>query len=223
MPKILLLPFIFLCFYSCAPSRFVKPLNKKQQAVDLALGGPLIAYKNVTIPTPFFTATYGYGISNTLTGFGSLNITSAMYGNFQIELGGVKRISRQKNLLPAISITPVANIIYRNKDANKVYPQLDINAYWNYNKGKGLFYIGLSNWFELAQTRAFDVKQPNHWLPSPMIGQTFIRRKFNFTIEVKVIAPNISYLSNTVDYTSPLGKHGAFGFYLGYTRKLKSK
>lgn len=223
MPGKLLLPFIFLYFYSCAPSRFVKPLAKKQQAIDLALGGPLINYKSLIIPTPFLTATYGYGIDSTLTGFGSLNITSAIYGNFQMELGAVKRISRQKGFIPAISITPVANIIYRNKDASKFYPQLDLNAYWDYNKGKDLFYIGLSNWFELAQKRAFKVDQPYHWLLSPMIGHSFVRRKYNLTIEAKVIAANVSYLSNVVDYESPFGKHGAFGIYFSYTRKLKSK
>jgi hypothetical protein len=62
--------FHILIFYSCAPTRFVKPLDKKQQAVNLSLGGPLIGYSGLTIPMPFLTATYGYGIDSTLTGFG---------------------------------------------------------------------------------------------------------------------------------------------------------
>src|ERR1044071_5298534 len=98
---------ICICFLaSCAPTRFVKPLNAKQKAVNLSLGGPLIDYSDLTIPMPFLTATYGYGFDSTLTGFGSLNITSALYGNLHLELGATKRLSRQHGKIPAVSINP---------------------------------------------------------------------------------------------------------------------
>ncbi len=123
MRNLIIILFLFF-ISSCASSRFVKPLDKKRQAVNVSLGGPLIAFKSITIPTPFLTATYGYGIDSTLTGFVALNVTSAIYGNLQMEAGAVKRLIRQRGHFPAISITPVANIIYRNKDAHKFYPQL---------------------------------------------------------------------------------------------------
>lgn len=209
------------CFiFSCSPTRFVKPLDKKQHAANVSLGGPLIKYGKATVPIPFLTANYGYGIDSTLTGFGSVNITSALFGNLQLELGATKRLLKQNGYFPAISISPVANIIYRNKDAHKFYPQLDINAYWDYNKRKNFFYIGVSNWFELQQKRAFDVTQPNHWIFTPLIGHSFTGKKWNFNIEAKVIAPNLSNQKLVVDYQTPFKTHGAFGIYLGYTRKF---
>ncbi len=220
MKKLLYPLFIILAICSCAPTRFVKPLDKGQKAVNLSLGGPLIDYSDLTIPMPFLTATYGYGINNTLTGFGSLNITSALYGNLQLELGATKRLLKQNGSIPAISVNPVANIIYRNKDAFKFYPQLDVNAYWDYNKGRNFFYVGLSNWFELESKRAFDEDQTHHWLLSPLIGETFVRRKWNYNIEAKVIAPNFSSAKGTVDYKTPFGNHGALGIYFGVTRKF---
>lgn len=33
--------------YSCGPSRFVKPLDKKEQAVNGSLGGALFEYSNL--------------------------------------------------------------------------------------------------------------------------------------------------------------------------------
>lgn len=75
---------IYVGFFSaCAPVRYVKPLVKNQHAANLSIGGPLIKMKKSTIPIPFLTANYGYGIDSTLTGFVSVNITSAIYGNLQ--------------------------------------------------------------------------------------------------------------------------------------------
>ncbi len=220
MKKFLLASLIISFIASCAPTRFVKPLAKKQQAVNLSLGGPLISYSKLIIPMPFVTATYGYGIDSTLTGFGSLNITSLLYGNAQLELGVTKQLLQQKGAYPGVSINPVVNIIYRNKDAAKVYPQIDINAFWDYNHKRNFFYAGVSNWFEFANKRANDQKQEHHWLFSPMIGETFVRKKWNYNIELKVITPNIANNTSTVEYKTPLGTHGALGIYFGCTRKF---
>ena len=212
---------IFSCFiYSCAPTRFVKPLNKKQSAVNISLGGPLIKYGKITIPIPFLTATYGYGIDSSLTGFAAVNVTSGLFGNLQMELGAIRQLAKQYGILPAISVTPVINILYRNKNAHKVYPQLDLNSYWEYGKHKNLIYAGIDNWFELSQKRAYEIKQKNHWFFSPMIGHNLVRSKWNLNIEAKIIAPNLSNKNIIVDYQTPVKNHGAFGVYVGYTRKF---
>jgi len=215
----------FACLYlailsSCTSIKFVKPLNKKQHSASVSLGGPLIKYGTATIPIPFLTADYGYGIDSSLTGFASFNITSALFGNFQMELGATKQLWKQNNYLPAISITPVGNIIYRNKDAYKFYPQLAINAFWEYGKHKNVVYVALDNWFELAQKRAYDIKQPNHWIFMPTVGHSFTGKKWNFNIEAKIIAPNLSHQKLVVDYQTPFKNNGALGVYLGYARKF---
>ncbi len=206
--------------YSCSPARFVKPLNKNQQSANISLGGPLITYGNSVIPVPFLTANYGYGIDSSLTGFGSVNITSALFANLQMELGAAKQLCRQHTYLPALTITPALNIIYRNKDAHKLYPQLTVNAFWEYGKRKNFFYIGIDNWFELSQKRAFDIIQPNHWIFMPEAGHNFTLKKWNFIIETKVIAPNLSNQNLVVDYQTPFKSHGALGVYFGLTRKF---
>lgn len=220
MIKISFISFFLLFIISCAPTRFVKPLDAKQKVINVALGGPLIDYNNLIIPMPFLTATYGYGFDSTTTVFGSLNLTSALYGNFQLELGATKRILKQNGKVPAISINPVANIVYRNKDAFKLYPQLDINAYWDYNKGRNFFYFGLSNWFELASKNGFDKAQRSNWLVTPMIGETFIKKRWNYCVELKIIAPNLSNQKSVVEYKTPVNNKGALGVYFSITRKL---
>lgn len=206
--------------FSCSPTKYIKPLDKNQHAATVSFGGPLIKYGAGTIPIPFLAANYGYGIDSSLTGFASFNITSALYGNFQIELGATKQLLKQNKYIPALSFTPVANIIYRNKEAYKLYPQIAINAFWEYGKRKNIVYIGIDNWFELAQKRAYEVKQPNHWIFMPTIGHSFTGKKWNFNIEAKIIAPNLSNEKLVVDYETPFKNQGAFGVYLGYTRKF---
>lgn len=215
--------FLLTTFYltSCAPSRFVKPLAKGEQAINIATGGPVVTYSDIPIPVPLVSATYGYGIDSSLTLFGGLNITSAFYGNAQVEAGVVKRIVQQQHSWPGVSVTPVANFIYRNKDASKFYPQLDVNAYWDYNKGRNFFYAGLSNWFELSSTKAHDQKQDHHWLLSPMIGEYFVRNKWSINVEAKIVAANLSSEKTVAEYKTPFGHQGALGIYVGYTRKFR--
>lgn len=212
--------FLISSLFSCAPAHFVKPLQKKEQAANVSLGGPLIKYGTATVPIPFITANYGYGIDSTFTGFASINVTSALYGNFQMELGATKQLVKQHKYIPALSVTPIANIIYKNKEAKKLYPQLAVNAFWEYGKRKNIIYIGIDNWFELASKRQYEIKQQNRWIFMPMIGHSFTGKKWNFNIEAKVIAPNLSNKKLVVDYVTPLNTKGAFGIYLGLTRKF---
>lgn len=212
---------VLLCFFcSCAPSRFVKPLAKHQQAVSLSVGGPVISSDALTIPAPFLTAAYGYGLDSSLTGFAAVNLTSAIYGNVQVELGVTRNLFRQKGTMPGVSISPVANIIHRPKASAKLYPQVDLNAYWDFNRHRNFFYAGISNWFELSGKKAAGLKQQNHWLLSPQLGQTFVRKQWDFTIEAKIIAPGLKNNYSTVEYKTPFGSNGAFGVYFGYTRKF---
>lgn len=213
-------PLLFGFLFSCAPARFVKPLAKKQHTVALSLGGPLIKYSGATIPIPFLTACYGYGIDSTLTGFAGLNITSALYGNLQMELGATKQVLKQKKYIPAISLTPVVNFIYRNQNAKKLYPQLTLHAFWEYGKRKNYFYLGADNWFELESQRQYEVKQKNHWIFMPMIGHCYAGKKWNLTVEAKVIAPNLSNEKLVVEYVTPFQTHGVLGVYIGYTRSF---
>ena len=214
----------FLLFVSCSPSRFVKPLEKGQKAIEANLGGELIHFSGLVIPIPFTSVTGGYGIKKGLTGYASLHLTSLMYQNIHTEFGIVKELYSNEDSTVGVSVTPQINFVQTlaNGGGAKLWPQLDANAYWNYKKGNDNFaYVGMSNWFELAGTKAHGEKQTVHWIPNIHVGHQFVGSKIDYFFEWKYIAPLSSNEKLTIDYWKPLGiKKGAIGVYLGLRKKF---
>lgn len=205
---------------ACAPTRLVKPLEKGQKDVSFSLGGPLIGYAGTTIPIPLSSVCGAYGIKENLTAFASFHTTALAYGTFQTDMGIVKQISKQNKYIPAISITPVVNLMFDKWENNfSFYPEFDWNLYWNYNQKKNFFYVGNSNWFEARLKRAHEETQEKHLFPSIYLGHTFVRNKMTYTIESKFINPNVSNENMPVDYKS-LGKKGAIGIYFTISKRF---
>lgn len=215
---VFILGITLLC--ACSSVRFVKPLNKKQHAVNVSLGGELIKYSTTTIPIPFLTLNYGYGIDSALTGFAAVNVTSALFGNIQADVGITKQVIRQRRYIPSVSISPVCTFIYRNRHAARLFPQVGVYTVWEYGRKKNYFYTGLDNWFEFATKKAYNKNQVNHWIIMPLAGHSFTRKHWSINTEVRVIAPNISNEKLVVEYQTPLKNKGAFGVYVSVTRKF---
>ena len=209
--------------YSCAPSRIIKPLNKGENAISVNAGGPLIGFAGTTIPVPFSAVTYGHGLSDKSTAFGSIHLTALFFGNFQTEIGLVRELNKYDSInkfIPGISITPMANILVDKWKGNfKFWPQIDVNTYWELNHGKHFIYLGMSNWFELANKKAHNEIQQNHWIFNPHIGISGQKEKWNNNLEIKFLAPNYENKNIVVDYKTPFNK-GAIGIYYSITRKF---
>ena len=132
--------FLLLLIIGCAPSRFVKTLDQGEMAVNGSLGGPLINLFGATIPIPYTTLGMGYGIKDDLTGFGAIHSTSLVFSTLQLDLGVTKRWmlpDSTKKYIPGISSTLALNSMLDLKEgAFDLYPEIDVNAYWNYSKNK---------------------------------------------------------------------------------------
>lgn len=185
----LLLPILLI--FACAPTRYVKPLEKGQLAVGADFGGPLIVFSGMTIPLPLTNVNAGYGLSENTTLFGGLHTTALAFGVLQLDAGAVHAFSQSQGLRPGISSSASLNFMLGLEGGgSRIFPQLDLNAFWEYHSGRKLIYAGISNWFELKKYRAHGEEQPVHWLPSLQIGHTFVREKWDFTLEIKQVAFN---------------------------------
>ena len=206
--------------FSCAPSMLVRPLSKGQNVINAELGGPLIEYSSLTIPTPLSSLMYARGITDNTSAFGSVHTTSLLFGNIQTDIGVCQKIYYNDSLRLGISVNPALNMVCSIWDGSfKCWPEADLNFYWEIKPHKSFVYIGMENWFELSQTRAEDQPQTTHWIFCPQVGYTYSRTKWDYNIELKWIAPNIPNLPNVVSYIG-IGGNGALGVYLGVTRKF---
>ncbi len=208
---------VFMIF-SCTPSRIVRPLEKGNKLITAHLGGPLIGFAETTIPIPFTSVMYAQGVSDKLTAFGSLHTTSLFFGVFQTDIGVCYKMYYNDKWKLGISAAPSLNIAFDKWESNlKIWPLLDVNAYWEITQKKSFFYAGVNNWFELANNKAHEQVQVNNWFINPQLGFNYVRKKWNYNIETKYLAPSIKNEPNVVDYRGING-YGALGIYLGFTR-----
>ncbi len=207
---------------SCASSRFIEPLAKGEQVIGLDIGGPTIEFGGAIIPIPLSSVVYARGIDTNFTVFGSVHFTSLLFGNLQTDLGATYRFCESKNsFLPSLSSSVNANAIYDMNDSKfKFWPQLDLNAYWNFGEKDHYVYVGISNWWELAKFRSQERPQLDRWLVNPQIGLILKSKKWWYSIETKFLAPSHNNVNLFVPYFSFLGENGASGIYFGIGRKF---
>jgi hypothetical protein len=221
---------------SCGPTRFVEPLRKGQNAISATAGGPIINVPGVaTLPLPMSSITYGRGVTNDITVYGSYFLTAAVFGTLQFDVGTSIRLIEHSENNWGVSAAPAINFAFDRFENNaKLWPQLDANFYWKYNarsmrqddlltktvaKANNL-YAGFGSWFELSSTRAHEEPQQNRIIPIFHLGHDWNWKSWGLKTELKVIAPNLSNQNIVVDYRSIFGDYGATGFYFGLTKRF---
>jgi hypothetical protein len=226
--------FAILLLWSCAPTRFVKPLEKGQHALLGNFGGPMAKVPGIgVIPIPFTSFGYGYGLTDNTTIFGNLHTTSLLFGVGQTDIGVSQQIWKNEGM--GVSVQPEMNILVDfYTGANRFWPQLDANYYFDYNsitsksKRNGsdkrrvlTIYGGISNWFDPYLTESQGRKNQQFWIPSVQLGHLWQQNNWNYNLEFKILAPIYSNENIVVDYPSLMGKYGAMGMYFGVTYRFK--
>ena len=217
---------LLLLIGSCAPSRFVEPLNKGTWAVGGNFGGPVIDFAGAPIPVPLTAVEVGYGLDSNLTVHGGLHTTSLLFGVGQIDFGATYKFLEQKKYFPNLSASLGGKVAYSpSEKAVEFWPTLDVNAYWNYGKRDSYFYVGVNNYFVLQSRMAFDQPQNQRMIFNPQMGHVFKPKSggYQFFTELKFIAPYLDSDKAFVPYKSIFGTNGATGFYLGFRKLLGSK
>lgn len=211
-------PFIILLeliISSCAPARIVKPLDKGQKVVGINAGGPLIEFADLTIPMPLSSVYGGYGVTENSTVYGGIHTTSLLFGVYQTDLGLNQRLLEQNKYIPGITLNPAVNLMTGKwEGAFKFYPELGVNACWNYASKDHYFYAGSMIWPELEPK---DLSSP--FILSFQAGHTFSTPRWFYTVEARLLGPFKSHKDIVVDYKG-LGNNGAFGVYFSVSRKF---
>lgn len=205
-----------LTMSACAPSRFVQPLSEGEQAIGFNLGGSLIDYSGTTIPVPLTSITYGKGISEKLTAFGSLHTTSLLFNNFQIEAGVLSEFRKQEGMIPAFSSALTLNFVTELSEGNaKIWPQIDGNAYWALKENKHMPYLGYSIWIDpnIMSDNGIGIINPH-------FGYRYRMGSWDVSTEMKLLAPGHDNSKVFVPYKSLQGSKGATGVYFNISKRF---
>ena len=225
---------IIAIFISCAPSRIVVPLGRKEKAVGLSAGGELINYNGSILPIPLSSFNYAVGIKKHLSAFGSLHLTPLLYGTYHVELGMLNEWLYHQKYKWGLTSNLVGNFMLTQYDWKfKFYPEFDMNFYWHFygnahyhcdcpgdKKTLQFVYAGFSSWYELAQQKSTGVGVDARVLINPHLGYSIGNLKNKYRLEVKYIAPWLKNDNTIIEYYNPFSTYGVIGVYLNYSRVL---
>jgi hypothetical protein len=215
---------LYLC--ACAPARFVEPLKKGEQVITGHFGGPVAKVPGIgAIPIPFTSIGYGRGLTDQTT----------IFGVGQFELGASQKIWSNDRM--GVSAQLNANFLVDfYTGANRLWPQIDGNYYFKYgrqwkpehldhmcsvyHRNYNFFYTGISNWFDFYRVESQGRPNEQLLIPNFQIGHQWIRPKWTFQAEIKMLAPLSSNENIVVPYPSLLQNRGATGLYFGITYRL---
>lgn len=219
---ILLAIVVSLSLYSCAPSRLIKPINKGEKQINASLGGPLINYAGTTIPIPFTSLTYAYGLEDNTTLYGSLHSTSLLFGVLQSEVGLVYQLKQPDSLKfykLGVSVSPSLNFMIDRWQGNfRFYPKYDFNIYSKWSKKRNhLAYLGFSNWFDFYENKAHNMKNQYFIIGNFHGGLMLNSGKWNHQLECKLFPLFNSYI--VVDY-SPMFNNVPWGIYYSISKNF---
>jgi hypothetical protein len=217
--KILAVFAIVLGVYSCAPTRFIEPLEPGQSAITGTLGGPLLKSGSIIGPAPLTSIAYGRGIDSNLTVYAGVHTTAALFGNLQTDVGITYRLLKQNLYIPSISVSPAINSILDFKDKEgRIWPKADANLYWNFGEKKHVVYVGSTVWFSLNKYTANDVLNENRVVPNAQLGLIWKGKKWQYGLETKLVHPSYNTERTFIVYPSVFEDKGGIGIYLSFTR-----
>jgi hypothetical protein len=228
---------LFFVVEGCTPTRFVKPLRKGEKRLGGNIGGPMVRLNGTPIPVPLSSLYYGQGITDSLTVYGGVHVTSAIYGNVQTDVGGLYHLYHNDSSTYGFNAGFALNTAFHVRANSsqfegldykpdlisnfRVWPQINLEGYWNFKKKKEHYlYYGLSTWLEIRNQRESSIGQNKFIFITPHVGITWCGPLWNTTFELQYLAPYYSTQGLVVPYVPVIGRYGTLGFHLTLSKKL---
>ena len=213
---------------SCAPTRYVVPLTKKEKSISVSFGGPVIEERGYITPAPFLSFTYAEGKTKSLTYFGGLQLSSLFDGFFAVEAGALKEWKWWSKKKIGFTTNFVANAMTDGIDGGfTFFPQFDANLYWHFMSDPHYFcdcpgdpkwnmflFTGFQSHYNVVSD--FDLKTPfnSDFLFSPHLGLSIGPGASRLAAEVKWIQPWVDNTLHNPQIWNPFMETGTFGGFI---------
>jgi len=115
---------------SCGVTQPVRVIDEGTTQAAVSLGGPLIPYNGMTVPTPYLNLGLIHGYKENLTLTGNIHATMAVFKNAAFDIGAATRLARESNGWPELTAKGQLYVFsdLERFDAMRVFPMVSLNA-----------------------------------------------------------------------------------------------
>jgi len=198
---------------SCGVTQPVRIIDQGTTQAAVSLGGPLIPFGGMTVPTPYLNLGLIHGYKENLTLTGNLHATMALLKNAALDVGAATRLARESSGWPELTAKGQLFVFsdLDRLDNVRAFPMVSINA--SYLMGRStLLYAGAEQLIQFNKPQYFF---------TPFAGtQLSLADRSALQIELKWMAANANSAHGIFRGTGSIGDHGDIGLFFGYTYGL---
>jgi len=206
---------ILLAAARCGTVTAVTPLDRGESALSASVGGPVANLNGVNIPLPYAVARYRYGLTDQAGIYAGVHLLAAGLGVAGLDVGFSYHFLQQRDWIPTVGAIAGITALIKPGGGEAMFPQLDLVASYRLND-HFTTYFGSQSMYQLQST-------PNVVL-APFVGTGWrISDPLSLNLEAKWYAPTEKTEPRIVDYSLPIGNHGAVGLVLGANYGLGGK
>jgi hypothetical protein len=198
---------------SCGVTQPVRIIDQGTTQAAVSLGGPLIPFGGMTVPTPYLNLGLIHGYKENLTLTGNLHATMALLKNAAFDVGAATRLARESNGWPELTAKGQLYLFsdLERLDALRVFPLVSLNA---------SYLVGHSTLVYAGAEQLFQFNMP-HYFFTPFAGtQLSLSDRSALQIELKWMAANANSAHGIFRGTGSVGNHGDIGIFFGYNYGL---
>ena len=198
---------------SCGVTQPVRIIDQGTTQAAVSLGGPLIPFGGMTVPTPYLNLGLIHGYKDNLTLTGNVHATTALLKNAAFDLGAATRLARESNGWP--ELTAKGQFFFfsdlERLDNVRVFPMVSFNA---------SYLVGTSALLYAGADQLIQFNKPQYFF-TPFAGiQLSLSDRSALQIELKWMAANVNSAHGVFRGTGSIGNHGDIGLFFGFTYGL---
>jgi hypothetical protein len=191
----------------CGTVTAVTPLHRGESALAASLGGPVANVAGMNIPIPYAVARYRYGLNEQAGIYAGGHLLAAARGIVGLDFGFSYHFLEQRGWVPCVGASAGILALIQAGGSEALFPELDLVA--SYRLGNRFTtYFGSQSMYQFRS-------EPNVVLAPFIGGEWRASDRFSLSLEAKWYAPTEPTHPRNVNYTLPIGGHGAVGFVLG--------
>ncbi len=197
----------------CVGQRTIYPLAPGEKSVGVQAGGPLVYLNESTVPIPFSAVYFAQGLRDATSLQFGIHPTAILYGTIYGDASIQKSFVFSNGLLPGVNASLQVNAMSTAALTKfRFYPQSDISCWWSDKARSRFIYIGITHWFDAYFRQVQYTPSYQLWRPALWIGGQYRQNAWDFSLEVKWLAPGEINRFSAVKYTGP-SDMGAIGIY----------